>query len=60
MLNGVRILNPAMEETLNLPTGYGSYVGLTLNEPINTSGTEVYGVEFDLQANLKFLPGFLG
>ena len=60
MLNGVRILNPAMEESLNLPTGYGSYVGLTLNEPINTSGTEVYGVEFDLQANLKFLPGFLG
>jgi TonB-dependent receptor len=60
MLNNVRILNPAMEESLNLPTGYGgSYVGLVLNEPINTSGTEVYGVEFDLQANLKFLPGFL-
>ncbi len=59
MLNNVRILNSEMEESLNLPTGYGSYVGLVLNEPINTSGTEVYGVELDLQANLKFLPGFL-
>jgi outer membrane receptor protein involved in Fe transport len=60
MLNGVRIVTAEMEESLNLPTGYGAYVGLTLNEPINTSGTEVYGVEFDLQTNLKFLPGFLG
>lgn len=59
MLNNVRILDGEMEESLNLPTGYGSYVGLVLNEPINTSGTEVYGVELDLQANLKFLPGFL-
>jgi TonB-dependent receptor len=58
-LNNVRILNAVMEESLNLPTGYGSYVGLVLNEPINTSGTEVYGVELDVQANLKFLPGFL-
>lgn len=60
MLNGVRILNAEMAESLNLPTGYGSYVGFTLNEPINTSGTEVYGVELDLQTNLKFLPGFFG
>ena len=59
-LNNVRILNAAMEASLNLPTGYGSYNSLLLNEPINTSGTEVYGVEFDVQANLKFLPGFLG
>jgi len=59
-LNGVRILTAEMEESLNLPTGYGSYVGLSLNEPINTSGTELYGLEFDLQANLRFLPGFLG
>jgi TonB-dependent receptor len=60
MLNGAKILNKAMQDSLNLPVGYGSYVGLDLNEPINTSGTEVYGAEVDLQANLKFLPGFLG
>jgi TonB-dependent receptor len=60
MMNGVRIISAAMEESLNLPTGYGSYIGLSLNEPVNTSGTELYGVEFDVQANLKFLPGFLG
>jgi TonB-dependent receptor len=60
MLNDALILNAEMEAGLGLPQGYGSYVGLRLNEPINTNGTEVYGVEFDLQANLKFLPGFLG
>ena len=59
-LNGVRILNAAMEQTLGLPAGHGSYVGLSLDEPINTDGTKLYGLEFDLQANLKFLPGFLG
>ena len=58
-LNNVRIINSDMQSTLNLPKGFGSYVGLRLNEPINTSGTEVYGAEFDLQANLNFLPGFL-
>jgi len=58
-LNGVRIFNKAMETSLNLPKGYGSYVGLVMNEPVNTSGTEIKGLEFDLQANLKFLPGFL-
>lgn len=60
MLNGVKILNKDMQASLNLPEGHGSYVGLNLNEPINTNGTEVYGTEVDLQANLKFLPGFLG
>jgi len=60
MLNDVIILNGEMEATQDLPTGYGSYVGLSLDEPINTDGTELYGIEFDLQANLKFLPGFLG
>jgi len=59
-LNGVRIFNKTMETSLNLPKGYGSYVGLVMNEPVNTSGTEIKGLEFDLQANLKFLPGFLG
>ena len=59
-LSGVRIINQEMEQSLNLPTGDGSYIGLSLNEPVNTSGTELYGVEFDVQANLKFLPGFLG
>jgi TonB-dependent receptor len=59
-LNGQRIFNKAMETQLNLPKGYGSYIGLVMNEPVNTEGTKLYGVEFDLQANLKFLPGFLG
>jgi outer membrane receptor protein involved in Fe transport len=59
MLNNVKIINSEMERSLNLPTGY-SYRDLFLNEPVNSSGTEVYGVEFDLQANLKFLPGFFG
>jgi TonB-dependent receptor len=59
-LGGVRILNSDMEATLNLPEGYGNYIGFSLNEPVNTQGSEVKGIEFDLQANLGFLPGFLG
>jgi TonB-dependent receptor len=60
MLNNVLIQTQEIADSVGLPAGYGSYVGLRLDEPINTSGTEVYGVEVDLQANLKFLPGFLG
>jgi TonB-dependent receptor len=58
-LEDVNIINADMEASLNLPEGYGSYVGLALTEPINTSGTEIFGIEFDLQANMKFLPGLL-
>lgn len=60
MLNDVRILNSEMAEDYSFPQGYGTYVGFILNEPQNTNNTEVKGLEFDLQANLKFLPGFLG
>lgn len=59
-LSGIRILNVDMEADLGLPTGYGNYIGYTLSEPVNTQGSEVKGIEFDLQANLSFLPGFLG
>jgi TonB-dependent receptor len=60
MLNNVRIISSAMALDYNLPQGYGKYTGFTLNEPVNTDNTEVKGLEFDIQANLKFLPGFLG
>ncbi len=59
MLNDVRLLNSEMASEYNLPEGYGSYVGFIINEPINTNNTEVKGLEFDMQANLKFLPGFM-
>jgi TonB-dependent receptor len=60
MLNNVRIISSEMALDYNLPQGYGKYTGFILNEPVNTNNTEVKGLEFDLQANLKFLPGFLG
>lgn len=60
LLNNVRILTTQMALDYNLPQGYGSYTGFILNEPVNTNDTELKGIEFDLQANLKFLPGFLG
>lgn len=63
-LGGVNIVNEEMAESYNLPVsddyGYDSYIGYTISSPINTMNTEVKGIEFDLQANLKFLPGFLG
>jgi TonB-dependent receptor len=58
-LNDVRLINNDMVEEYNLPQGYGTYTSFLINEPINTNGTEVKGLEFDLQANMKFLPGVL-
>ena len=43
-----------MEASLNLPTGYGSYVGLSLNEPINTCGAELHGVELNTQTPVLY------
>jgi hypothetical protein len=43
-----------MEASLNLPTSYGSYIGLSLKEPINTSGTELYGFEFNTQTPVLY------
>jgi len=62
MLNDVVISNSQMVEDYQLPTGPGvsSYNGMILSSPVNTSNTVVKGLEFDLQANLTFLPGFLG
>jgi len=62
MLNDVVISNSQMVADYQLPTGPGvsSYNGMILSSPVNTSNTVVKGLEFDLQANLTFLPGFLG
>ncbi|WP_346857896.1 TonB-dependent receptor [uncultured Draconibacterium sp.] len=61
-LNDVVISNDEMVESYELPTGtgVGSYKGMKVSSPVNTDGTSVKGLEFDLQANLSFLPGFLG
>lgn len=59
MLNDISILDSEMAGEYDFPQGYGSYVGFNLYEPVNTNSTEVRGLEFDLQANLRFLPGFL-
>ena len=61
MLNDVVISNNQMVTDYELPTGPGvsSYKGMSMSSPVNTSSTVVKGVEFDLQANLTFLPGFL-
>lgn len=59
-LNDVVISNNQMVTDYELPTGTGvsSYRGMRLSSPVNTSNTVVKGVEFDLQTNLTFLPGF--
>jgi TonB-dependent receptor len=60
-LNDVVISNNDMVKNYELPTGpgIGSYKGMRLTSPVNTNNTTVKGLEFDLQANLTFLPGFL-
>lgn len=58
-INNVRILSNDYANDIGLPQGFGSYVGFTLDEPINTDDTKVYGIEIDVQTNLSFLPGFL-
>jgi len=60
-LNDVVISNNDMVANYELPTGpaIGSYKGMRLTSPVNTNNTVVKGLEFDLQANLTFLPGFL-
>jgi len=60
-LGDVKIANNEMAEYYQLPTGPGisSYNGMSLTTPVNTDNTFVKGAEFDLQANLTFLPGFL-
>jgi TonB-dependent receptor len=60
-LNGVVISTEEMVSDYELPTEdiTSSYMGMYLNVPVNTSNTVVKGLEFDLQANLTFLPGFL-
>ena len=59
-LNNVPMLDEEMEIQYNLPTGYGGYSLYKVDKPVNTQESEVMGIEFDLQANLKVLPGFLG
>ncbi len=57
----VTISNDDMVEDYQLPTGddVSSYNGMIVTSPVNTNNTIVKGIEFDLQANLTFLPGFL-
>jgi hypothetical protein len=59
MLSDVSIFDADLASSFNLPQGYGSYVGFKMTEPRNSNNTTLKGLEFDLQANLKFLPGFL-
>ncbi len=61
MQNDIVISTTDMVADYELPTDpeYSSFMGMTLNVPVNTNKTVVKGVEFDLQANLTFLPGFL-
>ena len=61
LLNDVVISNNQMVSDYELPTGpgTGSYKGMRLSSPVNTDNTTIKGVEFDLQTNLTFLPGFL-
>lgn len=63
VLNDVHIIDTSIAQNYNLPPLNGSYEpykNSTIKSPVNTMGTEVMGLEFDLQANLKFLPGILG
>ncbi|WP_238751489.1 TonB-dependent receptor [Neolewinella maritima] len=57
--NNFRILTEESSLAAGLPQGLGSYLGFGLDEPVNTDGTKVYGIEVDLQANMSFLPGLL-
>ncbi len=58
-LDGVYLYNQDILDMYELPEGY-DYESFSLSQPVNTNGTVVKGLEFDLQANLTFLPGFLG
>ncbi len=58
-ISDVTLVNSEMIEDYNLPTEYGNYDSYNLSTPVNTNGTVVKGLEFDLQANLTFLPGIL-
>lgn len=60
-LSNVVISNDDMVAYYQLPVdeNTSSYKGMLLTSPVNTDNTVVKGLEFDLQANLKFLPGFL-
>jgi len=59
-LNDIMIINDAQATELGLPVEeYGPFKSYTLDMPVNTSGTKVWGYELDLQTHLSFLPGAL-
>jgi len=59
-LNDIMIMSDAQARSLGLPVDkYGPFNQYSLQKPVNTSGTKVWGYELDLQTHLGFLPGAL-
>lgn len=59
-LNDIKLLtdNDAIEQGLPL-SEYGPFRQYSLDKPVNTDNTKVWGFEVDLQSHLSFLPGLL-
>jgi TonB-dependent receptor len=56
-LNDIVVLTTALADSLGLPPEYGPYPQYSLDKPVNTDDSKVWGWEVDLQTNLSFLPG---
>ncbi len=60
MLNNIVLVNKQQARDMGLPVDkYGPWNQYTVDMPYNTSGTKVWGIEFELQTHLSFLPGVL-
>ena len=57
-LNDIFIVNTDYGIELGLPEEFGPYNQYSLNMPVNTDETRVWGFELDVQSHLGFLPGF--
>ena len=59
-LNDIKLMNKNMALERGLPVDeYGPFNQYTLDMPVNTQGTKVWGFEVDLQTHMSFLPGLL-
>jgi TonB-dependent receptor len=59
-LNDIVIMNSEQAAQLGLPVEqYGPFNQYSLDMPLNTKGTKVWGLEIELQTHLSFLPGAL-
>jgi TonB-dependent receptor len=59
-LNDIKLLTDADAIAQNLPLEeYGPFRQYSLDKPVNTDNTKVWGFEIDLQSHLSFLPGVL-